>query len=329
MTTQETLSVLLFVGAVAAVYGAAGAIVIRGLWRWAHRRPAPERGHARRLARNAVLALAIAGLGCAVYAYFVEPYWLDVRRVTFTSDKLPDGSGPVRVVHISDLHCDPKVRLEEKLPGVIAGLRPDVIVFTGDAINHRDALGVFQRCMRRLAEIAPTYAVLGNWDVYHLRGTDFYAGTGVTELDGRAVTLDVRGAPICIAGAPVGGGWAAVRALAAEDRRMFTVLLYHYPGAVVEVAESGHVDLVLAGHTHGGQVALPFYGALVTLARHGKRFEAGLYRVGDTHLYVNRGIGMEGGPAPRVRFGSRPEVTVIDIAPPETSPQPPRPPERP
>ena len=60
---------------------------------------------------------------------------------------------------------------------------------------------------------------------------------------------------------------------------------------------------------------MPFYGALVTLSRFGKRFESGLYRVGATWLYVNRGIGMEGGRGARVRFWSRPEVTVIDIYP--------------
>ena len=54
------------------------------------------------------------------------------------------------------------------------------------------------------------------------------------------------------------------------------------------------MDLYCAGHIHGGQIALPFYGALVTLSKYGKRFEAGLYRVGETWLYVNRGIGMEG-----------------------------------
>ena len=76
---------------------------------------------------------------------------------------------------------------------------------------------------------------------------------------------------------------------------MFTVMLYHYGDAVEELATPGNVDLLLAGHTHGGQVALPFYGALVTFARFGKRYEGGLYRVRDTWLYVNRGIGMEGG----------------------------------
>ena len=103
--------------------------------------------------------------------------------------------------------------------------------------------------------------------------------------------------------------------LATVPADMPTLLLYHFPDAAHLAAKHG-IDLYCCGHTHGGQVALPFYGALVTLSRFGKRYEAGLYRVQDTWLYVNRGIGTEGS-TPRVRFCARPEVTVIDLVPPE------------
>jgi len=75
------------------------------------------------------------------------------------------------------------------------------------------------------------------------------------------------------------------------------------------------VDVYLCGHTHGGQIALPFYGALTTLSKHGKKYEAGLYHEGNTRLYVNRGIGLEGGKAPPMRFFARPEITVFEIGP--------------
>ena len=92
------------------------------------------------------------------------------------------------------------------------------------------------------------------------------------------------------------------------------MLLYHYPD-MIEEAAGPKLDLYLCGHTHGGQVALPLYGAMITLARHGKKYESGRYTVGGTTLYVNRGIGMEGGRVPRVRFCARPEITVLDIVP--------------
>jgi predicted MPP superfamily phosphohydrolase len=133
-------------------------------------------------------------------------------------------------------------------------------------------------------------------------------------LRGEAVRIDVRGTPFRIAGVPVGGERQIGMILNAIPPGEFCVFLHHYPDEIEEVA-SRKVDLYCAGHIHGGQIALPFYGALVTLSKYGKRFEAGLYHVGETRLYVNRGIGMEGGSIPRVRFCARPEVTVIEIHP--------------
>ena len=90
------------------------------------------------------------------------------------------------------------------------------------------------------------------------------------------------------------------------------MFLYHYPDEIDAVLTHG-IDFYCAGHTHGGQVSLPWYGALITLSRFDKQYESGRYRKGDTTLYVNRGIGMEGGDAPRVRFCARPEVTVLEV----------------
>jgi predicted MPP superfamily phosphohydrolase len=98
-----------------------------------------------------------------------------------------------------------------------------------------------------------------------------------------------------------------------------TLFLYHYPYPdVVPAADQRRVDLLCSGHVHGGQIALPFYGALVTLSKYGKQYEAGLYRAGPMWMYVSRGIGMEGSRSPRVRFCSRPEIAVIDVVPDES-----------
>jgi predicted MPP superfamily phosphohydrolase len=143
---------------------------------------------------------------------------------------------------------------------------------------------------------------------------DLFGSTGAHELKGEAVKVDVRGTPLWIAGVPVEGESRIGVVLNSIPSGEFSVFLHHYPDEIEEVAR-GNVDLYCAGHIRGGQIALPFYGALVTLSKYGKRFEAGLYHVGETRLYVNRGIGMEGGEIPRVRFCARPEVTVIEIRP--------------
>lgn len=94
------------------------------------------------------------------------------------------------------------------------------------------------------------------------------------------------------------------------------VLLYHSPELIPFASKLG-IDLYLCGHTHGGQVRLPFYGAVLTSSELGKQYDMGYYRLRDTHLYVSRGVGMEGLGAPRVRFLCPPEITLISIQGPE------------
>jgi predicted MPP superfamily phosphohydrolase len=317
----ESTAVLLFVCAVAAVYLFAACAVARLLLRRFGLMGRPARGAL--VAERASLALAAAGLVCFAYGYFVEPYWPQVTRVRVESPKLRGAQRPVRVVHISDLHCDPEPRLEERLPDLIAAERPDLIVYTGDSLNSPEGLPVLRKLLARLASVAPTYAVRGNWDTAYWRREELFGGTGVSELKKGAARVDVAGTSLWVAGAPFAsladppdGVPSGIRnTLKDVPPEAFTLFLYHTPDLILEAAETGRVDLYCAGHTHGGQVALPLYGAIITLSKFGKRFESGLHREGRTWLYVTRGIGMEGGPAPRVRFFARPEITVIELVP--------------
>jgi uncharacterized protein len=313
MQPAEKARFLLFVVVVVTIYVLAARILIRsvlGRFGWA----AVEGSRRQVWLRRCILGLAAIGTCCVAYGFLVEPYWLEVTHVRITSSKVPAGSRPIRIVHISDIHSDPKPRLEGRLPEVIAREKPDLIVFTGDSINSPGGLPVFRACLTKIAAIAPTFAVRGNWDTGLWSGLDLFGDTGARELKGEAVRLEVGGVPVWVAGVPVEGEARIDRALGTIPPDALSVFLHHYPDEIMEVSQRG-ADLYCAGHIHGGQIALPFYGALVTLSRFGKRFEAGLYRVGETWLYVNRGIGMEGGNAPRVRFCARPEVTVIEIQP--------------
>lgn len=189
---------------------------------------------------------------------------------------------------------------------------PDLIVFTGDAVNAPQGLPLFKRLLSQLSEVAPTVVVRGNWDVWYWSKLDLFGGTGAREVANSAVSIPIRGTNVWVGGLSVDEEDGLRTLLSNSPPEQFRVLLHHYPDEVLRAAKLG-VDLYLAGHTHGGQVALPFYGALVTLSKLGKQFESGLHRVGSTWEYTNRGIGMEGGSAPRVRFAARPEVTVIDV----------------
>ena len=94
--------------------------------------------------------------------------------------------------------------------------------------------------------------------------------------------------------------------------RLPMVLLYHAPDLMPQAAEHG-IDLYLCGHTHGGQVRLPIVGAILTSSQLGKRYEMGLYQEKRTHMYVSRGVGLEGLSAPRVRFLAPPEIALITL----------------
>ena len=312
MDTAGTYRVLVFLTLVGTVYVLAAGVLIRKLVRL-RGAGGPVKG-AQIWYSRVVLGLAGLGILCGAYGYFVEPYWPSVTHIQIGSAKLVEGAGPIRVVLISDLHSDANPRLEERLPGIIAKENPDVILFAGDCVNSRDGLAVFKKCIAGLAELAPTFGVRGNWDTAFWRDLDLFGGTGVKELDGQGIDLEIRGASVSINGLAVGHEAQIDDVLGRMPSGNVTLFLYHYPDELDSVS-SHRIDLYCAGHTHGGQVSLPWYGALITLSRFDKKYESGLYRKEDTILYVNRGIGMEGGHAPRVRFWSRPEITVIDIVP--------------
>jgi hypothetical protein len=319
MRLREVFVVLAFLSLVVSTYVAAGRIVVGWAWRrWTGRgHPSPRF----RWFRRVVLSLAALGLVCMGYAYFIEPYRLTVTRLRLTSAKFSPGSRPIRIVHLSDLHCDAKVRLEGRIPGEVAALKPDLIVFTGDATNSIEGRANFIRCIKTLTAIAPVYAVRGNWD-YKPGEERIFEEAGAIELKGSSVIIELAGNPVWLGGTtPVwlggttpGVGGRLQKVLHQAPHDILSIFLQHYPDQADDAAKAG-VDIYLAGHTHGGQVALPFYGAMMTLSRFGKRFESGLSWVESTAVYVSRGIGMEGNISPRLRFCSPPEIVLLEIVP--------------
>jgi predicted MPP superfamily phosphohydrolase len=317
---EEKIRLALFAGSVLAVHLAALTFVIHavaGRLQRARGKAPPPLGPGLRRIRAASFALVVIGAGCFLYARLIEPFWPEVSRVRVESARLPPGSRPIRLVHITDVHSDPEARLEGRIPDLVAAEKPDLIVFTGDSINSPGGVANFRALMTRLDRIAPTYAVRGNWDVWSWGDIDLFGGTGVTELSGKAERVPIArpgGPEVWVSGVEPGAEHQIAPTLALVPPGALSIFLHHYPDEIAAVAAAG-ADLYCAGHTHGGQIALPFYGALVTLSRFGKRYEAGLYREGQTALHVSRGIGMEGGAAPRVRFFARPEIAVIELVP--------------
>ena len=262
--------------------------------------------------RHMVLGATGVGVLCLLYGFYVEPYWLQVTHLRVESDKLPPGAPPIRLAVISDLHMGRTPKLEPRLPGVIAAENPDLIFFLGDGINSTWALGPFKQFMLTLHDIAPVVVVPGNqdhgawWDSHNV-----YGGTQVVDLKAAALFLNIRGAQLYI----WGQDYNLPQLLPLQPPPppgAFTILLQHSPDLMGDAVRA-NFDLYLAGHTHGGQIALPFYGALITYSRYDKRYESGRFHEGSTTLYVNRGLGFARWPQPEARFFARPEVTVVDL----------------
>lgn len=253
------------------------------------------------------IAAALVVALCFLYGVHVEADWLSVSRHTIATSKLRPGQR-LRIVHVTDLHVDQDSPVLQQLADVVNAEKPDLVIFTGDALNAASGAPIFRRVLGAMAALHGTYAVHGNHDVAFWDHVDLFGGGVATALHG--TPRRVPNTPVVLCGTPYDKP-DALKACLTQAGPGLRVAAYHTPDLVEDVA--GLADVYLAGHTHGGQVRVPFYGAVVTLSAFGKRYEMGLYDVKGTALHVSRGIGFEPAPAPRVRFLCRPEVAVLDL----------------
>lgn len=314
---SELIAAQAFLAVVAAVFYIEARLLLHS---WLHRREKPRPRFWTSLSERAAQRLclffhAAAGIGavCIFYGFTLEPTWIEVRTVRLTSPKISPASGVIRVVQISDFHSEAKPLNERRVTEIVESLKPDIIAVTGDYLNSLEGLPAARRLLSSLRAPYGVFCVRGNYDLM-VPAPGLFDGLGVQHLDRRAAVMDVRGTKVRVIGLDLASSPYFERLLAGLGPSPgYDILLHHFSDLVFQADESG-IDLYLSGHTHGGQIRLPFYGALVTLATFGKRFESGLYQVGRTALYVNRGLGMEGGLAPRARFLCRPEITVFELS---------------
>jgi predicted MPP superfamily phosphohydrolase len=277
-------------------------------------------------------ALAVIGhlalTGAALDSLWAEPFRLGVTRLELKSDKLA-GQPPLRVLHLSDLHIERITLREQRLLELACALRPDLIVFTGDFLNlsftHDErALADCRSVLAQLSAPLGVYAISGSPTVDPLPVVEkILDGLNMRWLNNKAVS--VRMTPeaepaLAIVGVTCTNdaqrdGQTFERVLSSVPRNPatpFTLLLYHMPDLMPQAARA-NIDLYLCGHTHGGQVRLPLFGAVITNSRFWKRYEMGYYVKGNTRLYVSRGLGMEGRGAPRARFQCPPEIELFEL----------------
>lgn len=297
------------------------------------RRSPLDAGRRRFLLTSTTALGALGATSTGVYASVIEPYTVRLKRYRVAVRDLPRALEGLRMVQLSDTHLGRTVP-EEFLRGVVAraaALGPDLFLLTGDYVyGHRRYIEPAAEVFRALVGVAPTLGVLGNHDWCHGGGSvrEALGSIGVRMIDNDRVYLDA-GSRAIVERRPRG---AALRVVGLGDlstgvchpntafdppgRDVPTIVLAHNPDTAEHeyftsrAVGRPRVDLMISGHTHGGQVTFPFIGAPFVPSNFGQKYLAGLVRGPRFPVLISRGIGMSG---PPIRFGAPPELVEITL----------------
>ncbi len=259
------------------------------------------------------LIFQIFGSLLVFYGFMKEP--ADIKTTTLLHND-PKVSSTFKFIHLADIHLEQLGVRENKLLRIVENQKPDFILYTGDFLNLsnirnqasiENIIGFFNQ----IHTISPVYYVSGSPAV------DVEDTLKIIEkklkpmrLNNSNIFLNHKGININIIGITCTHqphlDIKHLSPLIQEGCK--NILLYHSPDLVYELKAEDKIDLMLSGHTHGGQVRLPIFGAIFTGSLYGRKLQKGLYQIHDTILYISRGIGLEGLGAPRVRFLCSPEI---------------------
>ena len=263
-------------------------------------------------------------LSLGIYSRFVEPHWMKLNYITLPGS---GQGGSFRAVHLTDFHLSGHVPLTyiQRVCQQAAAQQPDIIFLTGDFVERGTTpTPQFQETLATLASRVPTFACGGNHDggVWAQRGGGFadtsviaamLTAAGIRFLEDEAVVVDINSIPLLVGG--MRDLWAGpldlaqLRSMFAHSNARLKILLAHNPESHA-VASVIDYDVMLSGHTHGGQVRLPFYGPLI-LPVSDRHLAQGLLPLANRFLYISSGVGnLEG-----IRFNCRPEIAVLTFTP--------------
>ncbi|MBI5954693.1 MAG: metallophosphoesterase [Chloroflexi bacterium] len=275
-----------------------------------------------RISKELAVSFVALGAGSYGYSFFIEPGWVDVNEVEINLPSLPEAFSGFRILQLSDIHMGGwmnRERLAETVQLALAQ-QVDLIALTGDYLfghswnSHLELSGAdFVEEISELTREHLTLGILGNHD--HWTNAEFVremlTASGVIELENDVFPLEQDNQRLFIAG--VDDIWEKKYDLERVTDKLprdgAAILLAHEPDFADVSAKTGRFDLQLSGHSHGGQVVIPFFGAPI-LPHLGEKYYSGLYKVRDMWQYTNRGIGMI---EPAVRLNCRPEITVFTL----------------
>jgi hypothetical protein len=229
---------------------------------------------------------------------------------------LPEELDGLRIAHLSDFHFgvpSPGIGASWEAADWVRERRPDIVAISGDLLTHPRGEPMLRRLVRILPR--PVFAVLGNHDIAisrdpQARRSDLRELEPATLLRDEGRLIELRGRSVWIAGAEphlIVRGRRRVDPNHLAHEADFSILLCHYP-RVLDVLEPGRFDLVLSGHMHDGQIALPLPGGKFRFAHPGAPYNAGVYCSAAATMHVSAGLGTTFVP---FRFGARPEATEL------------------
>jgi predicted MPP superfamily phosphohydrolase len=284
---------------------------------------------------RAIVILAAGGVVAAVYAAAVERNWFALRRHRIPC--LPPGEPPVRLLHLSDLHLRAAQRRKQRFLRTLRRERPDLVVATGDLLGDARSVPATVEVLTELRANAPAMFVLGSNDYYAprfrnplrylVRGRGHPPAGPQNPWESLVAGLErggwqlINNSSIVWGRADVVGlddahiGRADLSVARPRSAPGLRLAVAHSPDVAPDLARLGY-DLIVCGHTHGGQLRLPGVGALVTNCSLPRRMARGVHRVGRAWLHVSAGLGTS--MYLPFRFGCRPETCVLELVPAET-----------
>jgi predicted MPP superfamily phosphohydrolase len=259
------------------------------------------------------LFLQLMGTLLVIYGFIIEPSTIRITKINKSMDK---ANSKLHFIHLADVHLEKFSVREGKILKIINDLNPDFILFTGDflSLSHNrdpDSINQVINLFNQINSLVPVYYVSGspavdieeivvliqdNISASRLHNEKLIIVKNDVEVNLIGVTCthkpqnDVKVIPSLI------------------EKDKINILMYHSPDLIYEIKREDQIQIMLSGHTHGGQVRIPIWGAFFTGSLYGRKLQSGMYRIHDTLLYISRGIGLEGMGAPRVRFLCSPEI---------------------
>lgn len=254
--------------------------------------------------------------GVSAYASLVEPYHYWISETDIFVRNLPERFENFRITQLTDIHHSRILGIDQVRHVVELALqtKPDLFVLTGDyATTYRRFIEPCAEALASLNAREGVWAVLGNHDHYTdpELTTRALEGQHIAVLNNANTTIQRGPDSLQLSGID-DWSWNAAdwdRAFNGLKPATPTILLSHQP-SVLDLDQTRNVALILSGHTHGGQIRVPWLGAPARLAMRDLKYDRGLFRKGETQLYVSSGTGEIALP---VRFGARPEIAVLRL----------------